>query len=139
MDPNTLFKIFEQGDEQIYKEYGQQDVLENPYVLMGTVLRGIENWILMDEMYSRRYPEQYKEVRNKVRWKYNIRLFSYLERINLDDSKGIYKIGENFPKKGIANGLNHLIRYFERYEEYEKCGVIKKYLDKIIMAELELD
>lgn len=132
IDPNTLFSIFEQGDEEVYIEHGQEEVLKNPYVLMGMVLRGIENWMLIDEMYIRRYPEEYKPVRNKVRWKYNDRLYSYLIRIDIDNSDGMYKIGESFNKVGVANGLNHLIKYYERYEKYERCAVIKKYLDVLI-------
>lgn len=139
IDPNTLFSIFEQGDEQVYAEHGQEGVLKNPYVLMGMVLRGLENWMLIDEMYMKRYPEDYKPVRNKVRWGYNDRLYGYLTSIDVDDSEGIYKIGESFNKVGVANGLNHLIKYYERYEEYERCAVIKKYLDKVLVAELELD
>jgi hypothetical protein len=53
IDPNTLFAIFEQGDEKIYKEHGQEEVLKNPYVLLGMVTRGVENYGLMDIMYSR--------------------------------------------------------------------------------------
>ena len=139
IDPNTLFSIFEQGDEEIYREHGQEEILKNPYVLMGMVLRGIENWMLIDEMYTRRYPEEYKPVRNKVRWRYNDRLYSYLTRIDIDNSDGMYRIGESFNKVGVANGLNHLIKYYEKKEYYERCAVIKKYLDKIVMAELELD
>ena len=138
IDPNALFSIFEYKDEDIYQEAGASEILDNPYVLMGMVLRGIENWMMMDELCRNKYPEQYREVRNSIRKKYNDRLDTYLIRIDIDREESIYKIGESFPKVGIANGLNHLIRYYERYEEYEKCGVIKKYLDKILMAELEV-
>ena len=51
IDPNTLFSIFEQGDEQVYKEHGMEDHLNNPFVLMGMVLRGVENFHMMDMMY----------------------------------------------------------------------------------------
>lgn len=132
INPDSLFSIFNQGDEQIYEEHHQEDVLKNPYVLMGMVLRGLENWMLIDEMYKRKYPTEYKPVRNKIRWDFNERLYRYLTKINVDDTEGAYKIGESFNRIGISNGLNHLIRYYERYEEYERCAVIKKYLDVLI-------
>ena len=44
LDPHTLFSIFEQGDEDIYKEHGLEDTLNNPFVLTGMVLRGVENY-----------------------------------------------------------------------------------------------
>lgn len=139
IDPNTLFSIFEQGDEQVYAEYEQEEVLKNPYVLMGMVLRGLENWMLIDEMYTNRYPEEYKKVRNSIRERYNNRLYGYLTRIDVEDSEGIYKIGDSFNKVGVANGLNHLIKYYERREYYERCAVIKKYLDKILLEELDVN
>ena len=63
LDKNTLFSIFEVGDEEIYKEAGVENQLNNPFVLMGMVLRGLENYSIMDVMYMKRHPESYKEVR----------------------------------------------------------------------------
>ena len=63
LDPHTLFSIFEQGDEMVYKEHGVEDALENPYVLMGMVLRGMENYHIMDTMYRKQYAKQYEKVR----------------------------------------------------------------------------
>jgi len=45
LNKNTLFSIFESGDEEIYKE--ASDALKNPYVLMGMVLNGLQSYILM--------------------------------------------------------------------------------------------
>ena len=132
IDPHSLFSIFESGDENVYIENNVQDVLQNPYVLMGMVLRGLENWMLMDELYKKKYPEEYSKVRNSIRWKYNDKLFNYLCRINLDKMEEDFNIGDSFPLQGVANGLNHLRRYYERYEEYEKCAIIKKYYDYLL-------
>ena len=57
LDPHSLFQIFEQGDEEVYKEHGQEDVLNNPYVLMNMVSRGLENYQLMCALYIRNYPK----------------------------------------------------------------------------------
>ena len=51
LDPHTLFSIFEQGDEEVYKEHGELEVLKNPFVLMNMVMRGLENYQLMCIMY----------------------------------------------------------------------------------------
>ncbi len=42
LDPNTLFNIFEQGDEEVYKEHGVEEAQDNPYVLINMVVRGLE-------------------------------------------------------------------------------------------------
>lgn len=128
IDPHNLFSIFEQGDEQIYKEHQLDDVLQNPFVLMGMVLRGIENYNLMDVIYKRQYPKEYIKVREVTKLKYFNKLFSYLQRIDLNNREQIYTIGESFDRESILSGLDVLRVYYERLEHYEKCAVIKKYV-----------
>ena len=96
MDPHTLFSIFEQGDEEVYIEHGVKDVLDNPFVLMGMILRGLENFELMDMMYSRNFPEEYKNVKTIIKYKYYNKLYSYLRRIDSTSFKDEYTIGEAF-------------------------------------------
>lgn len=132
IDPHTLFSIFEQGDEQVYEENGVQDALNNPYVLMGMVLKGLENYSIMDMMYKKRYPEQYNEVRNTIKYKYYNRLYKYLSRIQLDKLEDIYKIGESYNSESVFISLEGLKMFFQDIEQYEKCAVIKKYQDLLI-------
>lgn len=129
LDKNTLFSIFEQGDEAVYAEYGLQGQLRNPFVLMGMVLKGIENYHIMDMMYIQKYPEQYKKVRKLTKYKYYNKLYSYLERIDSINFDAIYKIGESFNNYETEYALDHLLKYYEELEEYEKCAVIKRYVD----------
>lgn len=132
IDPNTLFSIFEQGDEEIYREHGVEDQLKNPFVLMGMVLRGIENFHMMDMMYMRQYPQHYKKVRRLTKYKYLNKVFSYLTSINIDSFEDIYKIGESFNRQETKDGLDFLRVYYEGIEQYEKCAVIKKYIDLLL-------
>lgn len=132
IDPNTLFAIFEQGDEKIYKEHGQEEVLKNPYVLLGMVTRGVENYGLMDIMYSRQYPKEYKSVRNNVKLNYFNKLFSYLERIDGVSAFKNYKISQAFNLVEVYNSLDHMRKFFENLELYEKCAIIKKYQNVVI-------
>lgn len=129
INPNTLFSIFEQGDEQIYKEHGVEDALNNPYVLMGMVVRGIENHHIMDVMYLKQYPGHYKNIRGITKYKYYNKLFSYLTRIDTTKFDSIYDIGESFAAGEVFLGLDTLRRYYEGLEEYEKCAVVKRYQD----------
>jgi len=129
VDPHKLFSIFEQGDERIYEEHNITDVLDNPYVLMGMVMRGIENYHLMDMMYMRQYPKEYKAVRNITKSKYYNKLFTYLTRIDIKNKPEIYRIGESFSVEEVDNALNHLRIYYEELEKYERCAIIKRYID----------
>lgn len=132
MDPHTLFSIFEQGDEEVYKENGVQDTLNNPYVLMGMVLKGLENFGIMDMMYTKRYPEQYEAVKDNIKYKYFNKLFNYLNRINLDKLEDVYKIGESFDSERVFISLESLKYYYEEIEQYEKCATIKNFQDLLL-------
>lgn len=135
IDPHMLFSIFEQGDEEVYKEHGMEDALKNPFVLMGMVLRGVENYHMMDMMYSRQYPQQYKNVRSQVKYKYFNKLFLYLNRIDSTKFETFYRIGESFEKEDVYVGLEQIKYYFESLEEYEKCAVIKRFQDLLIKTD----
>ena len=75
LNPHTLFSIFEKGDEEIYKEHNMEELLDNPFVLMGMVLRGIENYHTMDLMHLKHFGKQYKDVRFSVRNQFFNKLF----------------------------------------------------------------
>lgn len=132
INPHSLFSIFEQGDEEVYKEHGVEEHLENPFVLMGMVLRGIDNYHLMDIMYMRQYPEQYKGVRKVTKYKYYNKLLSYLTKIDSTNFDTVYKIGESFETGQAFIGLDTLRKYYESIEQYEKCAIVKRYQDLLI-------
>ena len=142
LNPQTLFSIFEKGDEEIYREHGMEEHLQNPYVLMGMVIRGLENFSLMCTMYENNFPKEFKRNKENIRRKYYARLYSYLTRIDSNRFDNLYTIGETFEAARVEGGLQHLMFFFESIEEYEKCAVIKKWIEHLIIAKeikLELD
>ena len=132
LDPHTLFSIFEKGDEDVYKEHGQEGVLQNPFVLMGMVLRGLDNYKLMSIIYMKNYPKEFKAVEPSVKYKFYNRLYSYLKRINIDTIENAYTIGDSFGSADIAGALDELILFYQNLEEYEKCAKILKYKDLLL-------
>ena len=129
IDPNTLFSIFEQGDEAIYEEHGEERHLDNPYVLMGMVMRGIENYHLMDMMYLKKYPKEYTIIRKVTKYKYISKLYNYLLNIDSFNFSSEHSIGDSFDVKEVLGALDYLRVYYEEIEHYEKCAVIKRYID----------
>lgn len=129
LNPHTLFSIFEQGDEEVYKEHNMTELLDNPFVLMGMVIRGIDNYHTMDLMHLKHFGKQYKEVRFKVRNQFYNKLYGYLNRIDATKFESKYSISNSFDRDDVFNGLDVLLIYFEKREEYEKCATIKKYQD----------
>ena len=129
LDKNTLFSIFEAGDEQVYKEHGIEDMLKNPYVLMGMVMQGFQSYFTMDLLYQRNFPKEYKKAAKGIKYTYYNKLYGYLVRIDSDEDQSMYRIGETYQKEEVEAALDLLRVYFEEIEEYEKCAVIKKYID----------
>ena len=137
LDPHTLFSIFEQGDEEVYKEHNQEDVLNNPFVLMNMVTRGLENYELMCALYIRNYPKEFIRVEPTIKFKYYTKLYGYLLRINIDSIEDIYAIGDSYERNNAQRALQTLLDYFEFKEEYEKCGVIVKYIQVLVLEEVK--
>ena len=137
LDPHTLFAIFEQGDEQVYRENNVEDVLKNPYVLIGMVVTGVENFYFMDKMYSFKHPEEYERVRGSIKFKYYSKLYGYLNRVKPVELDIVYKIGSDFEIDMSLKAINELLFYFQDLEHYEKCSVIKQFSDLLIDRKLE--
>lgn len=135
LDPHSLFQIFEQGDEEVYKEHGQEDVLSNPFVLMNMVTRGLENYELMCALYIRNYPKEFIRVEPTIKLKYYNKLYGYLLRIDVDSVEDIYGIGDSYERRDAQTALETLLRYYEFKEQYEKCGVILKYIEMLVLEE----
>ena len=130
LDPHTLFSLFEQGDEEIYKEHGVESTLNNPYVILNMVTRGMDNYAIMDMLYMKNNPVNYKQVRSNVKYKYFTKLFKYLDRLDIDSIRNTkYVIGESYDLPNLIAKLDDLRLYFEEYEIYEKCLVIKNTID----------
>tara|TARA_R100001509_G_C4836131_1_gene204932 strand:- start:138 stop:578 length:441 start_codon:yes stop_codon:yes gene_type:complete len=129
IDPTTLFSLFETGDEQVYEENNVSDVLKNPYVLMGMVVKGIENFFVLDQIYLKNNKEQYEPVRESTKYKYFNKLYGYLKRIDYNKFESKYTITNSYDSPSVNNALHVLLKYFETLEEYEKCAIVKKYID----------
>ena len=131
-----VFSAFDATDEEVFVQERMLDLLENPYVLMGIVVRGVENYYLLDTMYSKKYGEQWDNIKYQIKHKYFTRLVQYLYRINFNTYEFRYMIGKDFDKESVSLALNNMIDFFLLTEEYEHCGAIKKYVD-LLWEELD--
>lgn len=129
LDKNTLFSIFDVGDEEVYKENNVEDLLDNPFVLLGMVVRGVDNWHLMDILYTRKQGEEYTNVREQVQLQYFSKLCKYLDKLDFNKFETIYTIGDSFDREEVENALNIVLDVFITHEHYEKCVIVKKFLD----------
>ena len=129
MNLDNIFEIFNQDDEQVYEQAGMKFLMEDDTVLLNTVVRGIETYWKLDDIYTNKFPEQYETVREKVRRKYFNKMFKYLVRINLKKLEPFFDTVGDLGYGTVENSLVEYINHFVIIEEYEKCAKIKKVLD----------
>jgi len=129
LDSKGLFDIFSQGDEAIYKEHGAQDVLDNSFILFGMVIRGVENYYIIDRIYTYKMGKDYDSVRDSIKMKYFNGLVYYLERIDVLQSDTVIELIDEFDYQPIKYALEELLDFYEEKEMYEKCAIIFKFFD----------
>lgn len=138
LSTNQLFDIFEKGDEEIFKEHGVEDLLDNTYILFGMVVRGVENFYIIDQLYATRYREHYFQVKDSIKLKYFLGLMNYLERIKDLPTDLVPFIEDEFDKQSIHYAFNELMDLFIEVEYYEKCAILKKYFELFSIKQLEV-
>ncbi len=128
LDSKSLFNIFDVGDEEVYEQHGVQDILDNSFVLFGMVIRGVDNFYLIDQMYANKYKNEYTEVRDSIKLKYFTGLMRYLVRIDDIPLDTVSILQDEFGIEAIDYSLNEMLQTFEQDEQYELCSVVAKYL-----------
>jgi len=137
LDP-SLFDMFDYSDGEDLERAGVieslSEYLEHPYLLFGSVIRGVENFYIVREMYTRQYKEEFERVEENVRAKYFSRLYTFLERFDENDDDFIAE-AKRFEVPESSYALLTLRSYFEKIEEYEKCAKIQSIFIKLSLDE----
>ena len=128
LNSNDLFNIFSVGDEEIFKEH-KIAVMDNSFILFGMVIRGVENYYIIDKMYDRRYGEYYISVRDSIKLKYFNGLVNYLERVKDIQSDTVVDLIDEFGPQAINYALEELLEFYKELEMYEKCAIIFKFYE----------
>jgi len=137
LNPDSIFSIFEQGDQEVYQEYGMEEELDNPFTLLGTLVTGMENYTILDKLYSFKYQESYSEVKDKIKSKYYNKMYSYLLKIDIDDMGKILGTDTHLDRGRTIEVLHDLLLYYQYKEYYERCAKIKRYIDLLLNKQLE--
>ena len=133
LDPKELFKVFEMSDEEILKEEDPQAVWDfryHPFILIGMIIKGLENFDIISEIYKQREGEAFDHVKDEVQYKYYTSLYKYLYRFNYQSLEHIESALKH-DYDDIAYALIHLRTFFESKEEYEKCARIRDVFESI--------
>jgi hypothetical protein len=136
LDTNQLFNIFQIGDEEVYREHQSENVLDSTFVLFGTVVKGVENYYIIDQLYEKRYGQQYDCVRDSIKLKYFIGLMRYLERIEEIPEVTIVSLQDEFGLQSINYALQEILDLFIEEEYYEKCIILSKFQQLFLLNQL---
>ena len=134
LDPSRLFDLFDKEEEiqeqSIEKKWISKN---NPFILMGMVVRGVENFYILQEIHSNKNNREditKEEKRKVIKYSYYKSLFKYIERINQDSMLDLEQCLIH-DLEIITLALNDILSLFESYEEYEKCSIIKSLQDNL--------
>lgn len=137
LDP-SFFDMFDASDEGDLERAGAiealSDYLEHPYITFGSVVRGVENYYIIREMYSRKYKEQFAAIEESLQYKYFNRLFIMLERFDESNSNHVLE-AMRFEKHESGWALLELRDFFEKIEEYEKCVKVQSVITTLLLHE----
>ena len=127
--PPAFFSIFEYDDQDDLNKEGFTkaviDYTRHPYIIFGTVIKCVENFFIISEMYRQKYGEKYQAIEQTVRKAYFDRVYTYLDKF--DESKYEHVVeARKFTPQEITFAMEELRDHFEGTEEYERCARIQK-------------
>ena len=94
-----------------------------------------ENYYILNQIQQEQYGSQYLQVKSKIKHKYFVKLVNSLKKIDLNETPSIEKYAKEHDYTKLLNMLDGLRGYFENREEYERCAVIKKYIDACLLSD----
>lgn len=137
LDP-SFFDMFDYSDERDLERAGAiealSDFLEHPYIIFGSVIRGMENYYIVREMYSRKYGDKFAAIEEQLQNKYFNRLYTMLERFDESNSSHILE-AQRFERHESGWALLELRQYFENIEDYEKCIKVQSVFTTLLLDE----
>lgn len=131
IDIDTIFKIFDQDDREIYEQAGLSDLFYDERILLNVVVRGIENYWKLDELYTNKEPIRYEQIKHKVKVKFFNKMYNFFNRINQNNLESFYYTVQDLGYGTVETALQEFLDHFVELEEYEKCCSINKSLNLI--------
>lgn len=131
----SIFDIFNKEDKEVYKEHDVVIKFNNASYVLGDFIKAFENYYILNQIQSEQYGSQYTQVKSKIKHKYFVKLVNSLKRIDLVETPSIEKAAKEHDYTKLLNMLDGLRGYFENREEYERCAVIKKYIDACLLSD----
>ena len=128
VDKDKIFQLFVEGKE-ITDDKTKEEIknfMNGPYAKIGMFVKLIQNHEVFHkklEKFLKKEQPDYNVESTKEASEFTIyhRSWSYIKNIDIDNSDHINAI-INFDNKVFYKVLNSSVKFFESYEEYEKCA-----------------
>ena len=128
LDPSKLFDLFDKEEEIQEQSVDSKWISkDNPFILMGMIVRGVENFYILEEIHSNKNHKEdlnKQERRRVIKYSYYKSLYKYIQRINQNSMLDLEQCLIH-DLEIIDLALNDIRTTFESYEEYEKCSTIR--------------
>lgn len=127
MDINKIFNIFSPGVE-IDEENNILDIYQHPAYKIGMfkkLISNISNAVLFSVKIMNKN-DNVEDVSEFIKSQVFRKAFEFLEEVNFEQHKDIIK---NNLDPVLKKSLELSLEYFISTEEYEKCSVLKNFLD----------
>jgi len=125
----NIFKLFEIDDVEVYEPERLKDLMSDDHYLLNMCVRGIENFWVMDKISKAKHGESYNKYHYKIKTKYFLKMFNYLNKVNLNRIEPFFDTVQELGYGTVENSLKELMDLFIELEYYEKCAKIKRILD----------
>tara|TARA_Y100000114_G_scaffold139777_1_gene144077 strand:- start:666 stop:1091 length:426 start_codon:yes stop_codon:yes gene_type:complete len=128
IDKDKIFSLFVDGkeitDEKTKNEI--KDFMNGPFAKIGMFVKLIQNHEVFHqklEKFLKKEQPSYNVESTKEASDFTVynRAWSYIKKISLDDHDDVNAI-INFDPTIFEKSLERAVRYFEGFEEYEKCA-----------------
>jgi hypothetical protein len=124
LNTNSLFNIFSLEENPYHISSIEED---SSFILLGTVVKGVESYFLIDRLCSNRYGESYISISSSLKLEYFDKLFKYLRRVGELQSDTVLELEKEFTLQGIKYALEEMLEFYTEIEHYEKCILIHKF------------
>jgi hypothetical protein len=128
INKDKIFQLFVDGKE-IEDEKTKSEIKEfmnGPFAKIGMFVKLIQNHHIFHqklEKFLKKEQPNYNVESTKEASEFTVynRAWSYIKNISLDNHDDVNAI-INFDNKVFSTTLNSAVKFFEQYEEYEKCA-----------------
>lgn len=125
---DNIFTIFDNHDDVVYEQEDLHEVYSNDFIVLGSVIKSIENFYLLDKIQRHRYGIHYDEVFDKIQLRYFSQAMKMLDRLDQVDRYSVDMVVAEFGTAHVHDILHRMLQVFIKHEHYEKCAKLTNLL-----------